>query len=78
MSAAARAFLFADGLREAVRSTAVDVSRRVETVIGSLAFDVNGDPLQQYVDVMTVDLDADGGIGGWVVTKPTQDYGPLP
>jgi ABC-type branched-subunit amino acid transport system substrate-binding protein len=68
----------ADGLREAVRSTAVDLERRVETVIGSLAFDQNGDPLQQYVEVMAVDLNAEGGIGGWVVTKPTQDYGPLP
>jgi branched-chain amino acid transport system substrate-binding protein len=68
----------ADGLREAVRSTAVNSERRVETVIGSLTFDQNGDPLQQYVEVMAVDLNADGGVGGWVVTKPTQDYGPLP
>jgi class 3 adenylate cyclase/ABC-type branched-subunit amino acid transport system substrate-binding protein len=68
----------AEGLREVLRSTAVDLERRVETVIGSLTFDRNGDPLQQYVEIMTVDLNAEGGIGGWVVTNPLQDYGPLP
>jgi class 3 adenylate cyclase/ABC-type branched-subunit amino acid transport system substrate-binding protein len=78
LRAAAQNSPSADSLREAVRSLAVDAESRVETVIGGLTFDHNGDPLQQYVEVMTVDLDADGGIGGWVVTKPTQDYGPLP
>lgn len=68
----------ADRIREAVRTTVVDPDRRFETVIGSLSFDQNGDLHQQYVEIMTVDAEADGGIGGWVITKPTQDYGPLP
>ncbi len=67
----------ADGLREAVRASAVDPSHRYETVIGTVGFDVNGDSLQQFVTFYQIDMSAAGGKGDWVIDKQ-QDYGPAP
>jgi branched-chain amino acid transport system substrate-binding protein len=67
----------AAGLREAVRSQAVDPSHRYATVLGSIDFDTNGDSLQQFVTFYRVDPSAAGGKGDWVIQKQ-QDYGPAP
>jgi branched-chain amino acid transport system substrate-binding protein len=67
----------ADGLREAVRAYAVDPSNRFDTVLGSVAFDANGDSKQQFVTFYKVDGSAAGGKGDWVIDKQ-QDYGPAP
>lgn len=67
----------ATGLREALRSEAVDPSHRYATVLGSIGFDANGDSLQQFVTFYRVDPSADGGRGDWVFEKQ-QDYGPAP
>ncbi len=67
----------ADGLREAVRASAVDPSHRYETVIGTVGFDANGDSRQQFVTLYKVDMSAAGGKGDWVIDKQ-QDYGPAP
>ncbi len=67
-----------DTLREAVRASAVDPTRRYETVLGTIGFDANGDSLQQFAQVLRADP---GGAGGtppeWVLEK-AQDYGPAP
>ena len=65
------------GLREALRSEAVDPSHRYATVLGSIGFDANGDSSQQFVTFYRVDPTADGGKGDWVIEKE-QDYGPAP
>ena len=67
----------AAGLREALRSQAVDPGRRYQTVLGSIGFDPNGDSLQQFVTFYRVDPSADDGKGDWV-TEKQQDYGPAP
>ena len=66
-----------DSLREAVRASAVDPSRRYETVLGIIGFDANGDSLQQFAQVLRADPDAAGGKPDWVLEK-AQDYGPAP
>ena len=67
----------ADGLREAVRASAVDPSHRYETAIGTVGFDENGDSLQQFVTFYKVDMSAADGKGDWVIHNQ-QDYGPAP
>jgi class 3 adenylate cyclase len=62
-------------LREAVRAYAVDPAHRYETVLGSVAFDANGDSLQQFVTFYKVDMGANGGKGDWITVKQ-QDFGP--
>jgi branched-chain amino acid transport system substrate-binding protein len=67
----------AAGLREAVRSQAVDPDHQYDTALGSIGFDANGDSLQQFVTFYRVDPSADDGNGDWVIAKQ-QDYGPAP
>jgi branched-chain amino acid transport system substrate-binding protein len=67
----------AAGLREALRSQTVDTSDHYDTVLGSIAFDANGDSLQQFVIFYRVDPSADDGRGDWVIDTQ-QDYGPAP
>lgn len=67
----------AAGLREALRSQAVDANHQYDTVLGSIGFDANGDSLQQFVTFYRVDPSADDGNGDWVIEKQ-QDYGPAP
>lgn len=67
----------AAGLRGALRSQTVDTSHQYDTVLGSIAFDANGDSLQQFVIFYRVDPSADDGNGDWVIDKQ-QDYGPAP
>jgi ABC-type branched-subunit amino acid transport system substrate-binding protein len=68
----------AEGLREATRAVAVDPARQVETVLGDISFDENGDPLQQFVEIVRPDPDAGEDEIGWVIEKAAQDYGPIP
>jgi ABC-type branched-subunit amino acid transport system substrate-binding protein len=65
----------AAGLREALRAYAVDPDHRVETVIGTVGFDTNGDSTQQMVSFLRVDPQAADGAGDWVLMKQ-QDFGP--
>jgi branched-chain amino acid transport system substrate-binding protein len=67
----------AAGLREAVRSQAVDTDHQYDTILGSIGFDANGDSLQQFVTFYRADPSADDGNGDWVIEKQ-QDYGPAP
>jgi ABC-type branched-subunit amino acid transport system substrate-binding protein len=67
----------AQGLREALRAYAVDPKHHHETVVGDVAFDVNGDSVHQYVTFFRIDPTATGGRGDWVIDKQ-QDYGPPP
>jgi branched-chain amino acid transport system substrate-binding protein len=67
----------AAGLREALRSQAVDPDNQYDTVLGSIGFDANGDSRQQFVTFYRVDPNADDGNGDWVIEKQ-QDYGPAP
>jgi len=61
--------------REAVRSYAVDQDHRFETVLGTVAFDANGDALRQFVTFYRVEPSAASGSGDWVIVKK-QDFGP--
>ena len=61
----------ADTLREALRAYAVDPSHQYTTVLGTVAFDANGDSIQQFVTFYRVDA------GDWVIDKQ-QDFGPAP
>jgi branched-chain amino acid transport system substrate-binding protein len=67
----------ATGLREALRTDAVDPSHQYSTVLGTIGFDTNGDSRQQFVTFYRVDPSAAGGKGDWVIDKQ-QDYGPAP
>jgi branched-chain amino acid transport system substrate-binding protein len=67
----------ADTLREALRASAVDTANRYETVLGTIGFDANGDPLQQFAQVFRADPGAAGGTPEWITLK-AQDYGPAP
>jgi branched-chain amino acid transport system substrate-binding protein len=62
-------------VREAVRRYVVDPSHRFDTVIGPVAFDPDGDSVQQFVTINRVDMALDGGRGDWVVATQ-RDYGP--
>ncbi len=66
-----------DTLREAVRASAVDPTRRYETVLGTIGFDANGDSLQQFAQILRADPGGAGGTPEWVLEK-AQDYGPAP
>jgi ABC-type branched-subunit amino acid transport system substrate-binding protein len=65
----------AQGLREALRAFAVDPERRYETVVGQVAFDLNGD--SSHVTFYRIDPTAAGGKGDWVIDAEG-DYGPPP
>jgi branched-chain amino acid transport system substrate-binding protein len=65
------------GLREALRAYVVDPEHHYDTVVGDLAFDVNGDSIHQYVTFYRIDPTAVGGLGDWV-SDTTEDYGPAP
>ena len=67
----------AQGLREALRAYVVAPKHHYETVVGDVAFDVNGDSIHQYVTFFRIDPTAEGGKGDWVIDKQ-QDYGPPP
>jgi ABC-type branched-subunit amino acid transport system substrate-binding protein len=67
----------AEGLREALRAYVVDPTHRYQTVVGDVAFDVNGDSVHQYVTFFRIDPSQAGGMGDWVIAKE-QDYGPAP
>ena len=77
LRAAAKTGPTPEGLREAVRASAVDPTHRYETVIGTIGFDANGDSVQQFVTLYRVDSSAANGKGEWVIAKQ-QDYGPAP
>jgi branched-chain amino acid transport system substrate-binding protein len=55
-------------IREAVRSNSVSGSS-FDTVIGSIAFDKNGDITTPFMSFYKVDLTAAGGKGDWVYVK---------
>jgi branched-chain amino acid transport system substrate-binding protein len=65
----------ADQLREAVRAYVTDTQHHFDTVLGSVAFDKNGDAVQQFVTFYRVEVSAAGGKGDWVIFKQ-QDFGP--
>lgn len=67
----------ADQVRELVRGHAVDPRRRYETVLGTVAFDANGDAVQQFVTFYRVEASAADGAGDWVIFRK-QDFGPAP
>jgi class 3 adenylate cyclase/ABC-type branched-subunit amino acid transport system substrate-binding protein len=67
----------ADGLREAVRTHAVDPTNRYDTVLGTLGFDENGDSTQQVISFYRVDPEGANGAGDWALIKQ-QDFGPQP
>jgi len=67
----------ADGLREAVRSYAVDPAHSYQTALGTVGFDANGDSIHQFVNLYRVESSAAGGKGDWVIAKQ-QDFGPAP
>jgi ABC-type branched-subunit amino acid transport system substrate-binding protein len=64
----------AENLREMVRAYVVDRAHRFDTVLGMVAFDVNGDSIQQVVSLHRVEASAAGGSGDWVLVKQ-QDFG---
>ena len=55
-------------IREAVRSNSVS-GNTFDTVIGSIAFDKNGDITTPYMSFYKTDLTAAGGKGDWVYVK---------
>jgi branched-chain amino acid transport system substrate-binding protein len=63
-------------IREAIRAHVADPGSRFDTVVGSVAFDQNGDSVHQVVTFYRADPTA-GGVGNWVVVKQ-QDFGPAP
>ena len=67
----------ADGLREAVRSYAVDPAHSYQTALGTVGFDANGDSIHQFVNLYRVESSAAGGKGDWVIARQ-QDFGPAP
>ena len=67
----------ADGLREAVRSYAVDPAHSYQTALGTVGFDANGDSIHQYVNLYRVESSAAGGKGDWVIARQ-QDFGAAP
>ncbi|MDP9244202.1 MAG: ABC transporter substrate-binding protein [Chloroflexota bacterium] len=67
----------ADGLREAVRSYAVDPEHTYQTALGTVGFDANGDSIQQFVNLYRVESSAAGGKGDWVIARQ-QNFGPAP
>jgi branched-chain amino acid transport system substrate-binding protein len=67
----------ADGLREAVRSYAVDPAHIYQTALGTVGFDANGDSIQQFVNLYRVESSAAGGKGDWVIARQ-QDFGAAP
>jgi hypothetical protein len=67
----------ADGLREAVRSYAVDPEHTYQTALGTVGFDANGDSIQQFVNLYRVESPAAGGKGDWVIARQ-QNFGPAP
>jgi branched-chain amino acid transport system substrate-binding protein len=64
-------------VRESVRAYVIDPSHRYETVLGTVAFDQNGDAIRQFVTFYRVDPSGAGGAGEWVIAKK-QDFGPAP
>jgi ABC-type branched-subunit amino acid transport system substrate-binding protein len=77
IAAAAPASTSPAALREGVRAFAVDTKEVHPTVLGGLAFDANGDSVQQFVAFFRVEQSAANGTGDWVFTKQ-QDFGPAP
>jgi branched-chain amino acid transport system substrate-binding protein len=67
----------APALRDAVRAYAVDPANKVETSLGTVAFDVNGDSASQYVNLYATDMGANNGAGDWLYLDE-QDFGPAP
>jgi branched-chain amino acid transport system substrate-binding protein len=55
-------------IREAVRANSVS-GASFDTVIGSIAFDKNGDITTPFMSFYKTDLTAEGGKGGWVYVK---------
>jgi branched-chain amino acid transport system substrate-binding protein len=66
-----------DALREALRASTVDPTKRYETVLGTIGFDANGDSLQQFAQVFRADPSSTGGEPEWIIEQ-AQDYGPAP
>jgi branched-chain amino acid transport system substrate-binding protein len=64
-------------LREAIRAYAVNPSNRFRTVLGTIGFDANGDPLQQIVTLRRVGAATAGKALDWLIEKQ-QDFGPAP
>jgi ABC-type branched-subunit amino acid transport system substrate-binding protein len=62
-------------LRDHVREFAVDPTHDYSTVLGTLAFDANGDSVQQFVTFYGVVASAAGGKGDWMILTQ-QDFGP--
>jgi ABC-type branched-subunit amino acid transport system substrate-binding protein len=60
-------------LREALRASVVDPSRRYDTALGNVGFDANGDSIHQFVTFYKTDLGALGGKGDWIYVKE-QDF----
>ncbi len=60
-------------IREGVRAWATDTSHSFDTVLGTTAFDANGDTTQPFISFYTVDPNAAGG-GDWVF-KEQQNFG---
>jgi len=60
-------------IREGVRAWATDASHSFDTVLGTTAFDANGDTTQPFISFFTVDPAAPKG-GDWVF-KEQQNFG---
>lgn len=61
-------------LREAVRAYATDSSNSFETILGTTAFDENGDTTQKIISFYDVDPTLLDGAGDWVFVEQ-QDFG---
>jgi ABC-type branched-subunit amino acid transport system substrate-binding protein len=75
LKAASEAGTSSSAVRDFVRAYLVDPARSYETVLGTVAFDANGDALRQFVTFYRIDASAAGGAGEWVIAKK-QDFGP--
>jgi branched-chain amino acid transport system substrate-binding protein len=60
-------------LREAVRAYAVDPSNKVDTEMGSITFDSNGDVTSHFISFYKTDMTAASGKGDWVFVRQ-QDF----
>jgi ABC-type branched-subunit amino acid transport system substrate-binding protein/DNA-binding SARP family transcriptional activator len=63
--------------RARLRAAVADPARDFATILGTVAFDANGDARQQFVTLYRVEASAADGAGDWVIFKK-QDFGPAP